>query len=49
MPKILVLNKMDLCTNKKKLRWLITEIEDLGKFDKIFHVSCETGYGIEEL
>jgi GTP-binding protein Era len=40
---------MDLCTNKRKLRWLIGELEDLGKFDKIFYVSCNTGYGIEEL
>ncbi len=40
---------MDLCTNKKRLRTLLSEIEDLGKFDKTFYVSCETGYGIDTL
>ena len=46
IPKILVMNKIDLCVNKRKLNWSKTELEDLGKFDKIFYVSCETGYGI---
>lgn len=31
--KLLIVNKMDLCFNKKKLRWLLTELEDLTKFD----------------
>jgi GTP-binding protein Era len=46
VPKILVLNKMDLCFNKRKLRWLITELEDLTKFDKTFMISSLTGFGV---
>jgi GTP-binding protein Era len=45
-PKALIINKMDLCTNKKKLNWLVSEIEDLSKFEAKFFISCETGYGI---
>jgi len=48
-PKILVVNKIDLCNNIRKLKWMISELEDLGKFDHIFYTSCETGYGIEDL
>lgn len=48
-PKILVLNKMDLCTNKKKLNWLVSEIEDLAKFEHKFFISTMTGYGIPQL
>lgn len=40
---------MDICTNKKKLNWLVSEIEDLSKFDAKFFISCETGYGIPQL
>lgn len=46
---ILVLNKIDLVTNKRKLKALQDEIENLGKFDKVFHVSTVTGFGLEEL
>ncbi|CAD8157660.1 unnamed protein product [Paramecium octaurelia] len=49
IPKILVFNKMDLCFNKKKLKWLQTEMEDLGKYDQTFYISSLTGYGMEEL
>jgi len=40
MPAVLVLNKVDLVTNKAKLRNLQNELEDLGNFEKIFHVSA---------
>ena len=49
MPVSLVMNKVDIVTNKKRLRNLQSELEDLCRFDQIFHVSCETGYGIESL
>jgi len=49
IPTYLVVNKIDLCTNKRKLKWLINELEDIGKFEKIFYTSAETGYGISEL
>lgn len=49
IPSILVMNKVDLVTSKKKLKSLQNEIEDLCNFDKIFHVSCETEFGIEAL
>ena len=43
IPSLLILNKIDLCTNKRKLRELQEELEDLGAFDKTFHISTETG------
>jgi GTP-binding protein Era len=49
LPSILVLNKVDLVTNKVKLRTLQNELEDLGSFEKIFHTSVTTGFGIDAL
>ena len=49
LSSILVMNKVDLVSNKRKLKNMQEEIEDLGAFDKVFHVSCETGYGIDNL
>jgi|TARA_B110000285_G_C14835949_1_gene473084 GTPase Era involved in 16S rRNA processing len=49
IPSILVMNKVDLVTSKKRLRTLQNEIEDLCDFDKIFHVSCETQFGLDAL
>lgn len=49
LPVLLVMNKVDLVVNKRKLRGLQDELEDIGSFDKTFHVSCETGFGIEAL
>jgi GTPase Era involved in 16S rRNA processing len=49
IPAILVMNKVDLVTSKKRLKTLQDEIEDLCDFDKIFHVSCETQFGIDAL
>ena len=46
---ILVMNKVDIVDNKRKMRTLQSEIEDLARFEQIFHVSCETGFGIENL
>ena len=43
IPCVLIINKIDLCTNKRKLRELQEELEDLGAFDRTFHVSAETG------
>lgn len=40
---------MDLCTNRKKLNWLVQELEDLSKFDHKFFVSTTTGFGIPAL
>jgi GTP-binding protein Era len=49
LSSVLVLNKVDLVINKRKLKSLQEELEDLGAFDKVFHVSCETGYGLPSL
>jgi len=49
MPVSLVLNKVDLVTNKKKLRSLQAELEDMCPFEDVFHISCESGYGIDQL
>lgn len=46
---VLVLNKMDLVTNKRRIRELQEELEDIGTFDKVFHISALTGYGVEGL
>ena len=46
---ILVMNKVDLVSNKRKLKTLQEDLEDIGSFDKVFHVSCETGFGINNL
>jgi len=43
------MNKVDLVNNKRKMRSLQNEIEDLAAFDRIFHVSAETGFGIDAL
>jgi GTPase len=49
LPQILVLNKVDLVSNKLKFRELQNELEDLGEFEKIFHVSATTGFGMQQL
>jgi GTP-binding protein Era len=46
---LLVMNKIDLVVNKRKLKHLQEELEDIGAFEKVFHVSCSTGYGIDNL
>ncbi len=49
IPQVLVLNKVDLVTNKRKLRELQNELDDIGEFEKIFHVSAATGFGMNAL
>jgi GTPase Era involved in 16S rRNA processing len=36
-------------SNKQKFRELQNELEDLGEFEKIFHVSASTGFGMQQL
>ena len=43
------MNKVDLVMSKKKLRALQGELEDLCDFEKVFHVSCESGFGVDAL
>ena len=40
---------MDLCTNSLKLKELISDLEDISRFDRVFYVSALTNYGIEDL
>lgn len=51
VPSVLVINKMDLVTNKSKtkMRELQHELEDLGQFEKTLFVSALTGFGMDEL
>jgi GTPase Era involved in 16S rRNA processing len=49
LPVTLVMNKVDLVTNKRRMRGLQAELEDLCKFEHVFHISCETGFGIDSL
>ena len=48
-PCILVMNKVDLITNKRKMRNLQAELNDLNRFEHTFHVSAESNFGIEAL
>jgi len=48
-PLILIVNKVDIATNRRKLVALKDELEDLIHFDKIFIVSGDTGFGLESL
>jgi hypothetical protein len=38
-----------MVTNKNKFRELQNELEDIGEFEKIFHVSATTGFGMQPL
>ena len=49
LPVTLVMNKVDIVTNKRKLRGLQSELEDLCRFEQVFHTSCETNYGVDDL
>ena len=49
IPAVLVMNKVDLVTSKRRLRELQNELEDIGDFDHIFYISANTGYGMEDL
>lgn len=46
---VLVLNKVDLCLNKRRIQQIKDEIEDFIHFEKVFIVSAKTGFGIEML
>ena len=46
---ILVLNKVDLCNNQRRLAKIKDEIEDYIHFEKVFITSAETGFGLDEL
>ena len=49
IPTYLVLNKIDLCMNKRRLKNLINELEEISRFEKIFFTSAETGYGLPDI
>jgi GTP-binding protein Era len=49
IPSVLVMNKVDLVTSKRRLRTLQDELQDLCSFEKVFHVSTITGFGIDAL
>jgi GTP-binding protein Era len=40
---------VDLVSNKIKFRELQNELDDIGEFEKIFHVSATTGFGMNTL
>ena len=47
--KVLVMNKVDLVSNRRKFNYLRQELEDIGHFDFVFNISTKTGFGMEEL
>lgn len=46
---VLVINKIDFLTGRRKIIALKDDLEDVIHFDKIFLVSAETGFGIDDL
>jgi len=40
---------VDLVNNRWWFKTLEHELEEVGRFDKVFYVSSETGFGIDEL
>lgn len=46
---LLVVNKMDLCFNRRKLMDLISFFEGSINFEKKFYTSALTGFGVEEI
>ncbi|CAI2369508.1 unnamed protein product [Moneuplotes crassus] len=46
---ILVMNKVDLVSNRRRFNYIKQELQDIGNFDYVFHLSALTGYGMEEL
>ena len=46
---VLVINKVDLIASKRKILSLKDELENYVHFEKIFIVSAETGFGIEDV
>lgn len=49
IPVVLVVNKMDLIFNKRRLADTIEMFENYLNFEKVFMVSCTTGFGVDEL
>jgi GTP-binding protein Era len=47
-PKLLVLNKVDICV-KERLLDLASRCNELAKFEEIFFISASTGDGVTEL
>lgn len=45
----LVLNKMDLCFNRRRLTDIVQQYEGLMNFEQKFFVSAETGFALDEL
>lgn len=45
----LLVNKLDLCYNRRKLQENISLLEGKMNFSKKFFISAETGFGLEEL
>jgi GTPase Era involved in 16S rRNA processing len=48
MPSVLIMNKVDLVSNRRKFNYLKQELQDIGGFEETFHISAKTGYGVEE-
>ena len=46
---ILVMNKVDLVSNRRRFNYMKQELEDIGKFDYVFNLSAKTGFGLQEL
>jgi GTP-binding protein Era len=49
IPAVLVMNKVDLVTSKRRLKTLQDEMQDLCAFEKVFHISTMTGFGVDAL
>ena len=49
IPASLVVNKVDLVQDRRKVKYLVNELNEYAKFEKSFFVSAEKNYNIQEL
>ena len=49
IPACLVVNKVDLVTDRRSVKYLVHELTDYAKFSKTFFVSAEQNYNVQEL
>lgn len=49
IPACLVVNKVDLVEDRRKVKYLVSELNDYAKFMKNFFVSAEKNYNVSEL
>jgi GTPase len=49
IPACLIINKVDLVTDRRRVKYLVSELSEYAKFQKHFFVSAEKNYNIDAL